>query len=328
MRIAIVGAGIAGLGAAWLLTRQGHAVTLFEANDRLGGHTATVDVTLEGRTFPVDTGFLVFNDRTYPAAHRAVRRTRRHERRQRDVVLLPRRSPSARMGGHQLRVAVRAAAQCAASGVLADAGRHRALQSRRLGHGRRRPRVVDLARRIPRRRRLFAAVPRLVPAADGRGDLVGAAAGHPRLSAADVRALLPQPRSAADHRPAALAHRRRRRPRLRGEDRSAIDRRAHRARRSARSCARRPVCRSTPHCMHAKRSTRSSSHATATRRSHCWPTRRAASSVCCRPCATSRIASCCTPTPRCCRARAAHGRRGITWPSTTLRARGRSPCPT
>jgi len=66
VQIAIVGAGIAGLGAAWLLTKQGHAVTLFEANSRLGGHTATVDVTLEGRTFPVDTGFLVFNDRTYP----------------------------------------------------------------------------------------------------------------------------------------------------------------------------------------------------------------------------------------------------------------------
>ena len=66
MRIAIVGSGISGLGAAWLLTRQGHAVTLFEAERRLGGHTATVDVTLDGRTFPVDTGFLVFNDHTYP----------------------------------------------------------------------------------------------------------------------------------------------------------------------------------------------------------------------------------------------------------------------
>ena len=66
MRIAIVGSGIAGLGAALLLTRQGHVVTLFEAQRRLGGHTATVDVTLDGRTFPVDTGFLVFNDRTYP----------------------------------------------------------------------------------------------------------------------------------------------------------------------------------------------------------------------------------------------------------------------
>ncbi len=66
MRIAIVGAGISGLGAAWLLQRQGHAVTLFEADARLGGHTATVDVTVDGKTFPVDTGFLVFNDRTYP----------------------------------------------------------------------------------------------------------------------------------------------------------------------------------------------------------------------------------------------------------------------
>jgi predicted NAD/FAD-binding protein len=66
LRVAIVGAGVAGLGCAWLLTRQGRQVTLFEANDYLGGHTHTVDVTLNGTTAPVDTGFLVFNDRTYP----------------------------------------------------------------------------------------------------------------------------------------------------------------------------------------------------------------------------------------------------------------------
>jgi predicted NAD/FAD-binding protein len=66
VRIAIVGAGIAGLGTAWNLHRQGHAVTLFEAGSYIGGHTATVDVAVDGRTFPVDTGFLVFNDRTYP----------------------------------------------------------------------------------------------------------------------------------------------------------------------------------------------------------------------------------------------------------------------
>ncbi len=64
-RIAVVGAGIAGLSAAWLLSRA-HDVTLFEANDYLGGHTHTVEVTLDGVTAPVDTGFLVFNDRTYP----------------------------------------------------------------------------------------------------------------------------------------------------------------------------------------------------------------------------------------------------------------------
>jgi predicted NAD/FAD-binding protein len=64
-RIAVVGAGISGLASAWLLSRR-YDVTLFEAGAYLGGHTNTVDVTLEDRTHPVDTGFLVYNDRTYP----------------------------------------------------------------------------------------------------------------------------------------------------------------------------------------------------------------------------------------------------------------------
>jgi predicted NAD/FAD-binding protein len=64
-RIAVVGAGISGLATAWLLSRQ-FDVTVYEAGTYLGGHTNTVDVTLEGKTHPVDTGFLVFNEETYP----------------------------------------------------------------------------------------------------------------------------------------------------------------------------------------------------------------------------------------------------------------------
>ena len=64
-RIAVVGSGISGLSVAHALADCAQ-VTLFEAGDYFGGHTHTVDVTLEGTTFGVDTGFLVFNERTYP----------------------------------------------------------------------------------------------------------------------------------------------------------------------------------------------------------------------------------------------------------------------
>ncbi|BDY04808.1 FAD-dependent oxidoreductase [Ferrimonas sp. YFM] len=64
-RIAIIGSGISGLTCAHLLSRN-NDITLFEAGDTLGGHTATIDVEMAGRTWAIDTGFIVFNDRTYP----------------------------------------------------------------------------------------------------------------------------------------------------------------------------------------------------------------------------------------------------------------------
>lgn len=65
MRIAVIGSGIAGLASAWLLSRQ-HEVTLYEADDRFGGHTHTHRIELQGRRFDVDTGFIVHNPRHYP----------------------------------------------------------------------------------------------------------------------------------------------------------------------------------------------------------------------------------------------------------------------
>lgn len=65
MKIAIVGTGISGLLTAHLL-HEDHDITVFEADARIGGHSNTVEVEHEGRTWPVDTGFIVYNDWTYP----------------------------------------------------------------------------------------------------------------------------------------------------------------------------------------------------------------------------------------------------------------------
>jgi predicted NAD/FAD-binding protein len=65
MRIAIVGTGIAGNTAAYKLGKE-HEITVYEASSYVGGHTNTIDVSEGDRTIAVDTGFIVFNDRTYP----------------------------------------------------------------------------------------------------------------------------------------------------------------------------------------------------------------------------------------------------------------------
>lgn len=64
-KIAVVGSGISGISAAWFLSQQ-HDVTLFEKNSKLGGHTNTIILDLEGKKQPVDTGFIVFNTPNYP----------------------------------------------------------------------------------------------------------------------------------------------------------------------------------------------------------------------------------------------------------------------
>jgi predicted NAD/FAD-binding protein len=65
LKIAIAGTGISGLSAAWLLSQR-HQVTVYERADRVGGHSNTILAAVGGGRIPVDTGFIVFNRRTYP----------------------------------------------------------------------------------------------------------------------------------------------------------------------------------------------------------------------------------------------------------------------
>ena len=65
MKIAVIGSGISGLAAAWLLS-ENHLVDIYEKDDRLGGHANTQHITLNNEQISVDTGFIVYNERTYP----------------------------------------------------------------------------------------------------------------------------------------------------------------------------------------------------------------------------------------------------------------------
>ena len=65
MKIAIIGSGISGLTCGYLLHKE-HDIHVFEASDWVGGHTHTVNVTVKGQRYAIDTGFIVFNDWTYP----------------------------------------------------------------------------------------------------------------------------------------------------------------------------------------------------------------------------------------------------------------------
>jgi predicted NAD/FAD-binding protein len=66
MRIAVIGTGIAGMVAAYLLSDE-HELVVYEAEDYIGGHTNTIDVSLNGTSYAVDTGFIVFNENWQPS---------------------------------------------------------------------------------------------------------------------------------------------------------------------------------------------------------------------------------------------------------------------
>ncbi|MEO2099750.1 MAG: FAD-dependent oxidoreductase [Flavobacteriaceae bacterium] len=65
MKIAIIGSGISGLTTAYLLHKD-HDITVFEANDYIGGHTHTHEISQNNKMWRVDSGFIVYNEKTYP----------------------------------------------------------------------------------------------------------------------------------------------------------------------------------------------------------------------------------------------------------------------
>jgi hypothetical protein len=190
-------------------------VTLYEAAANLGGHTNTVDVTVDGVSHPVDTGFLVYNSQTYPHltalfAHLGV------------ASVATEMSFSVSLEEPRL--------EWAGSSLATVFGQKRNLLRRDFWRM-----LADILRfnrdsvawldAFPDDRRslrdflaaggLFAAFCRVVSAADGGGDLVLPGGPDARLPARELRSLLPQSRPAAGLRPAALAHGQGRRPRVR-----------------------------------------------------------------------------------------------------------------
>ena len=130
VRIAVVGTGIAGLATAWLLGRR-HAVTVFEADPRVGGHSHTVTVGTAGGEIPVDTGFMVYNEHTYPLLTRLFAHLDVPTQTTDHVVLGQHRRRLARIWRRLAQGAPGPAHQPAAAGLRAHAAGHRALQPHR-----------------------------------------------------------------------------------------------------------------------------------------------------------------------------------------------------
>ena len=209
MRVAIVGAGVSGLVAAHLLAAR-HEIVVYEAGDYAGGHTNTIRVDTEYETHHVDTGFIVMNDRNYPALHAAARPPRCRAPADAHELLGQGRAGGLRVLRHAAGPLL-PAAQPAQPPLPAHDARPAALQPRAApaagGRGRGRGR---LARRLPRATPLLAPLRRAADRAAGLRRLVGGPAPDAQLPGALPGRVLRQPRHARLPRPAALVDDRRR----------------------------------------------------------------------------------------------------------------------
>ena len=127
-RIAVIGAGIAGMTAAYLLSRR-HAVSLFEREPRLGGHTHTIRVPSADGEVALDTGFLVHNDHTYPNLVRLFAELKVATRPSDMSFSVTLSLDRSRVQQPRRGWIFRATAQCRPARSLPAAARHRAIQS-------------------------------------------------------------------------------------------------------------------------------------------------------------------------------------------------------
>ena len=215
--IAVIGAGVAGLGAAWLLSRQ-HEVVVYERESRFGGHSCTVDAPTPAGRQPVDVGFIVFNERNYPNL----------------VALFEHLGVPTEASDMSFAVSLddgRFEYGSSSAGYFAQRSNFVRPSFLRMTHdilrfNRLAPRLLDRCENLDFTIGDFVddaglerRVPRPLPGADGLVHLVDAARPHARLSGPDLRALLQQSRPAHGRPAAALAH---------GERRQPVLRRAHR----------------------------------------------------------------------------------------------------
>ncbi len=129
MKLAIIGSGISGLVAAYRLHSE-HEITVFEANSFAGGHTNTVTVELDGERHEIDTGFIVFNDWTYPNFIALLDELGVRSRPTTMSFSVRDDRTGLEYNGHSLNTPFCPAQKPLAAAVLSDAGRHPQVQSR------------------------------------------------------------------------------------------------------------------------------------------------------------------------------------------------------
>jgi phytoene dehydrogenase-like protein len=200
--VAVVGSGIAGMSCAWLLSQR-HRVTLYEADERPGGHTNTVALATPDGSLGIDTGFIVYNEKTYPNLTALFRHL--------GVETTPSEmsfAVSMEDGGFEY-------AGTDLGGLFAQRlnlvrPRFWGMMRDLLRFYRQAPRDVTMMEAEALSLGAYLDQRGYGPAFQRLGDLVDADARDPRLSGGGLRPLLRQSRSAADRQPPGLAHRQRR----------------------------------------------------------------------------------------------------------------------